>query len=803
MKKKLTPTEEDELVASLDALERQGSVVSTRDARGEKLYSLTPKGMEETEKYAMQFPGRTLIDDLNTANASIRRTIESSERAAGIDLGPATDVQLYDLAGMGRRRRIETPDGPIGVARAVLDQLVTAGIVTDDHGTYSAASRAVIDAALGAGKITGVCDFCSEPGPSEVFPTDDFQIDEVDWKSTGGWAACETCALLVRDDKREALFERSVILRPGDLDNGPEVTRAAIKALLDRFWQAYRPLVTLPAAFKSRSFASMLASVLPRAPGIGIELAKLADERSTDLDIGPGVEVIQRLERDGVIRFAIRRGDGNPALFAAPAKHFASTADADIAHRLVGYFHHGGTFDANDGTIVEEGEQHVTVDEWLRTSGRKGLKDIAREAKMSHGHVAAILRNLDERGHIEAVRAGEGGRYEGIIVRVRANLNDLARNEKIVVAAVAHVFGIVDNGKVDARTIGQPSDEHHVSQSPWMEAIEMQFAALKEITRLISNPKTATVLDGAELIASWRLNAKQLHRAETYAWGRDTTLAVQAASRSFPHDAGIRPEQVPGSGQGWFWFSDPLPIPTNSEATNVCGLLWGWCYPGDGTGPVHEKTAVADTEWLLFTAFYRDKRGRIVGSVQWRWFQGETFHNMIARCMAEYDEYDGDGHLGLGTGSVGKARRALLEAAGTTPYPKDKTIKAIGDLSLFFLAACVWLESDVIALSTGHVERHRAKSLEREHRLRTRPAEIKVVALRRVKYEHGGAAADGNGGGSGKREYTCQWVVDGHPRNQYYASIKQHKCIWIKPYPKGPKDKPMRVASHKVFAVVR
>jgi hypothetical protein len=66
------------------------------------------------------------------------------------------------------------------------------------------------------------CDFCSAPAPGWVIDTDwDFQIVVVDLDGssltedfTGGWAACDQCAELVRTGQRRALLAQAVASVP-------------------------------------------------------------------------------------------------------------------------------------------------------------------------------------------------------------------------------------------------------------------------------------------------------------------------------------------------------------------------------------------------------------------------------------------------------------------------------------------------------------------------------------------------------------------------------------------------------------
>ena len=98
--------------------------------------------------------------------------------------------------------RIQTPTGGVAVIRPVAEQLLAQGVISGDlDGVAHAADAATLKAALMA---TGVCDFCSAPGPAHVFDVPDFVMPSGAGESTGGWAACDACADLVRADKRKA-----------------------------------------------------------------------------------------------------------------------------------------------------------------------------------------------------------------------------------------------------------------------------------------------------------------------------------------------------------------------------------------------------------------------------------------------------------------------------------------------------------------------------------------------------------------------------------------------------------------------
>lgn len=73
---------------------------------------------------------------------------------------------------------------------------------------------------------------------------------------------------------------------------------------------------------------------------------------------------------------------------------------------------------------------------------------------------------------------------------------------------------------------------------------------------------------------------------------------------------------------------------------------------------------------------------------------------------------------------------------------------------------------------------------------------IRVVTLRRSQYPV-------HAQNSTSVAWSCQWMVRGHWRNQWHASIGRHKATWVAPYVKGPPDKPLRAPRQTVYAVVR
>lgn len=69
------------------------------------------------------------------------------------------------------------------------------------------------------------------------------------------------------------------------------------------------------------------------------------------------------------------------------------------------------------------------------------------------------------------------------------------------------------------------------------------------------------------------------------------------------------------------------------------------------------------------------------------------------------------------------------------------------------------------------------------------PEFVQVVTLR--QYRDKQPPVDGEGEGV---RWSRRWIVGGHWRNQWYASLGRHRAIWIAPFVKGPADKDLVVA---------
>jgi hypothetical protein len=75
------------------------------------------------------------------------------------------------------------------------------------------------------------------------------------------------------------------------------------------------------------------------------------------------------------------------------------------------------------------------------------------------------------------------------------------------------------------------------------------------------------------------------------------------------------------------------------------------------------------------------------------------------------------------------------------------------------------------------------------------PPSVRVISLRRPRRSDGDD--DSNG-----RDYSHQWIVRGHWRQQWYPSVNDHRPVWIAPHIKGPEGAPL-LGGDRVYSLKR
>src|SRR5262245_5926484 len=133
------------------------------------------------------------------------------------------------------------------------------------------------------------------------------------------------------------------------------------------------------------------------------------------------------------------------------------------------------------------------------------------------------------------------------------------------------------------------------------------------------------------------------------------------------------------------------------------------------------------------------------------------------------------------------------------PSGKAEDVHGAESLSLFVVAGLAFLRQRILTTSLEAPERHARRRAERLD-ARADVHDVEVVQLRRKAYQR---QLPPVGHEQALVQWTCQWIVSGHWRQQFYQRSATHRPIWIMPFLKGPEYKLLRVPSPRIFAVTR
>jgi hypothetical protein len=109
------------------------------------------------------------------------------------------------------------------------------------------------------------------------------------------------------------------------------------------------------------------------------------------------------------------------------------------------------------------------------------------------------------------------------------------------------------------------------------------------------------------------------------------------------------------------------------------------------------------------------------------------------------------------------------------------------------MALLAFLKTKFVTEEAYHYERAERRRAEREKR---KLPDVRIVYLRRPQ-RHVTA------GEHGHVDYSCQFFVQGHWRDQWYPSLQIHKPTYIGAYIKGPPDKPLKPPRETIYYSVR
>ncbi len=238
---------------------------------------------------------------------------------------------------------------------------------------------------------------------------------------------------------------------------------------------------------------------------------------------------------------------------------------------------------------------------------------------------------------------------------------------------------------------------------------------------------------------------------------------VMAGAATLPKSLRLPVDMVP-SRQGFAVFDRALPQVSTTALTFVRGFVW-------------------DTVKVQSVAGEARGSGIAIGAL----LEGQSRNPYAAPVLVPGVVASWRQDL-----SMGDAVRHEIQFGDTTIDPSGELIRSLFSL---FGSFCSFVEQRILVTRGQVLERHARRRLEREGW--DHEAVVQVVELRRREHVTKQAVEPV------EREWSCQWVVRGHWRQQPYPKVGAVRPKWITPYVKGPDDKPLKPPRATVFAVVR
>ena len=626
--------------------------------------------------------------------------------------------------------------------RPIAEKLLQEGIISGSLDGNLHASDAI---ALKAGIMShSICDFCSVPGASHDYEVEDFDMPTAG-RSTGGWAACDECKILIDKNDRKGLLNRA-------LKNlaFSKFTNKAIEELFNSFWKAV----------DNKQTAEVIADALNDV---------VEDRMPEQYKVPPELSAKEQRIK------AIIRMTGLTSEEVSLLREGKVTGA--MTHKLIKWWKGFGTNTIDTRKVMD-----------LLSHPAPPLPDLVPHWQRALDMKFKAMSSL---AHI--LKAADEGMFH---FKDSVDLKDPEAIQRVL---------RLSQSQSELRNLGYDEDVRLLKMAHAYSFNEETTAAIRQASSSIPHEAPLSSVDIPNRGAGWfwfkdplPIASSPLASDRTHAllWGwsmagtKSVKVPDKVLKRMSPEDrAFIMSLCDKGDGSSLSSLVSPSNIELIGEVLKRAGVtpteLDETTIPGPPTIPT-----------LVFSAYVIDEKekGELshlregpIPSTRWTWPLNMSFHEMI------------------GVNSIG--HRKLYEGKGPyadVPYKvgHDETMKVIAELSLFFMMACLWFKQTVPVLvkEDAHVERHARKRYVRDYKL-SEPPTVQIIALRksnRVRAE--GEPTEKREGG---REYHYRWTVEGHPRLQAVGPGRtERKLIWVSPHVKGPEDKPLKV-KEKVYAVIR
>jgi hypothetical protein len=300
----------------------------------------------------------------------------------------------------------------------------------------------------------------------------------------------------------------------------------------------------------------------------------------------------------------------------------------------------------------------------------------------------------------------------------------------------------------------------------YMEALERQL----ETARFMHDRKPFRTVRGLMQLQPTpydydHIVGEALESAVTHYW---TPMMCGLLTRNYPTlpEFWLRAHEL-GPRRGYMWFAEPIPL-VPGDPEHVRAMAWGTdeedgyfvcpftCFRGPG----------AELIKGTFDVYHGAPRHLIA------WREGESLTAWIERERQMFlnPEYARNTRTlsGLDTDTDYQQRIAWGRVFATAVTIMNQTLVTVAPYG-------------ADRNSRRRIERLRPPGVEPPHPL------VKAILLRRQYTVRQGPAPD-----SEPVDWSCQWVVHEHWRQQWYPSLNQHKWVMIAEHLKGPPDKPLK-----------